>query len=272
MAAFERITIHNDLPQGYPTLRDTKVSVFEIGRRGAAGESLETLLAEYPTLTAADIEEALDFCQHDMQWMIGEAVFDSKRPASLMLGYASLLEDDVLDSGEIKQFAQEIPPYVRSIDEVWSGLSVLLQMKYRESPQANERRPARAVIEQAISMCHGQVTMGIRAALADHLPDIVAGDGVVQALYGLISSRADGCLEAAAVVEATMKDGCVEILVHRPHSERFRDTHFNYMLGRYMGRLAAAAYALHVMEMPLVVDVGEEAVVFRVDVPVWQGN
>ncbi len=269
MGDFKRIVVHPDLPQGYPTIRDTGVSVFEIGRRGARGETLDMMVAAHPALEVADIEEALDFCQQDMKRMVSEAVFDSKKPVHIMLGYASLLQEDGLDAAETHDFGRQIPPYVRSIDEVWSGLSALMNMKYREHPTATERRPARAVIDQAVGLCHGQATMDIRVKLPKSLPDIAAGDILVQALYGLFSSRGDSCLEAEAVVHAAVKGNQVRIKIQRPSSARQHESHFQYILNQHFGRLAAAVYALHTLKMPLKVDVRQGVVVFRVDVPVW---
>lgn len=62
-AAFEqtRITVHPDICNGKPAVRETRVTVETILGFLSAGDSAEEILAQYPQLEAADISACLRF-------------------------------------------------------------------------------------------------------------------------------------------------------------------------------------------------------------------
>ena len=60
-ARFPRITIHPDRMGGMPCIRDLRVTVANVLRLLAAGNSVEAILEEYPYLERGDVEEALAY-------------------------------------------------------------------------------------------------------------------------------------------------------------------------------------------------------------------
>lgn len=62
-AAFEqtRITVHPDICNGKPVVRDTRITVETVLGFLSAGDTAEDVLAQYPQLEAADIAACLRF-------------------------------------------------------------------------------------------------------------------------------------------------------------------------------------------------------------------
>ena len=59
--AFQRVTVDHRVMGGAPCVAGTRIPVAMLVRMVAAGTSVELILAEYPQLEAADVEEALRF-------------------------------------------------------------------------------------------------------------------------------------------------------------------------------------------------------------------
>ena len=57
----ERITINPDVCNGKPVVRDTRISVQTVLEFLAAGDSVEDVLEEYPTLRREDVQACLDY-------------------------------------------------------------------------------------------------------------------------------------------------------------------------------------------------------------------
>lgn len=62
----ERILINPDVCNGKPVVRGTRITVQTILGFLAAGDSIEEVLEEYPTLTRADVEACLDYASRLM--------------------------------------------------------------------------------------------------------------------------------------------------------------------------------------------------------------
>ena len=62
----ERIVIHPDICNGRPVVRGTRIAAQTVLEFRAAGDSLEAVLAEYPTLTRADVQACLDYAARVM--------------------------------------------------------------------------------------------------------------------------------------------------------------------------------------------------------------
>ena len=58
---FERISIDPNVCHGQACVKGTRIPVHQIVRMLAGGDSVEDLLAEYPSLTRADIMACLDY-------------------------------------------------------------------------------------------------------------------------------------------------------------------------------------------------------------------
>jgi uncharacterized protein (DUF433 family) len=58
---FERISIDPNVCHGQACVKGTRIPVHQIVRMLANGDSPEDLLAEYPSLTRADIMACLDY-------------------------------------------------------------------------------------------------------------------------------------------------------------------------------------------------------------------
>jgi uncharacterized protein (DUF433 family) len=56
----ENIVIDPDVCNGRPVVRGTRITVQTILEFLAAGDSIEDVLAEYPTLNRADVQACLD--------------------------------------------------------------------------------------------------------------------------------------------------------------------------------------------------------------------
>ncbi|MEB3249802.1 MAG: DUF433 domain-containing protein [Merismopediaceae bacterium] len=56
-----RITIHPDICNGRPVIAGTRISVQTIMEFLGAGDSIEEILEEYPTLTPEDIYACIQF-------------------------------------------------------------------------------------------------------------------------------------------------------------------------------------------------------------------
>jgi len=57
----ERIEIHPDVCNGRPVVRGTRIAVRTVLEFLAAGDSVEDVLEEYPTLTRKDVQACLAF-------------------------------------------------------------------------------------------------------------------------------------------------------------------------------------------------------------------
>jgi uncharacterized protein (DUF433 family) len=62
----ERITVQPDICNGKPVVRGTRITVQTVLEFLAAGDSLEDVLAEYPSLTAEDVRACLDYASRVM--------------------------------------------------------------------------------------------------------------------------------------------------------------------------------------------------------------
>ena len=68
MTDFERITIVPGVMGGRPCIRGMRVTVSMIVGQVAAGQSVDSLLREYPYLEAEDVVQALRYAA----WRVGE--------------------------------------------------------------------------------------------------------------------------------------------------------------------------------------------------------
>ncbi len=57
----EKIVISPEICNGRPTVRGTRLAVHTVLEFLAAGDSVEDVLAEYPTLTRADVPACLHY-------------------------------------------------------------------------------------------------------------------------------------------------------------------------------------------------------------------
>ncbi|MCX6904929.1 MAG: DUF433 domain-containing protein [Verrucomicrobia bacterium] len=55
----ERITVHPDICNGRPVIRGTRITAQTVLEFLAAGDSIEDMLEEYPSLTRADVQACL---------------------------------------------------------------------------------------------------------------------------------------------------------------------------------------------------------------------
>jgi len=62
----ERITINPDICNGKPVVHGTRITVQTIIEFLAAGDSIEDVLEEYPSLTREDIQASLDYASRVM--------------------------------------------------------------------------------------------------------------------------------------------------------------------------------------------------------------
>ena len=61
----ERIVIDPDICNGKPTIRGTRITVQTILEFLAAGDSIEDVLEEYPSLSREDIQAGLKFASQN---------------------------------------------------------------------------------------------------------------------------------------------------------------------------------------------------------------
>ncbi|MEI6916273.1 MAG: DUF433 domain-containing protein [Armatimonadota bacterium] len=57
----ERITVQPDICNGRPVIRGTRITAQTVLEFLAAGDSVEDVLEEYPSLTRADVQACLDY-------------------------------------------------------------------------------------------------------------------------------------------------------------------------------------------------------------------
>jgi len=62
----ERITINPDICNGRPVVHGTRIAVQTVLEFLAAGDSIEEVLEEYPSLTRDDIQACLDYASRVM--------------------------------------------------------------------------------------------------------------------------------------------------------------------------------------------------------------
>lgn len=62
----ERININPDICNGRPVIRGTRIAVQTVLEFLAAGDSVEDVLDEYPSLTRADVQACLDYASRVM--------------------------------------------------------------------------------------------------------------------------------------------------------------------------------------------------------------
>lgn len=65
-----RITIEPDICHGKPVIRGTRVLVSTILGAMAGGDSMDTVLEDYPSLTQADVFAALEFARELSEYQI----------------------------------------------------------------------------------------------------------------------------------------------------------------------------------------------------------
>lgn len=57
----ERITVNPDICNGRPTIKGTRITVQTVLEFLGAGDSIEDVLSEYPSLTREDVLESLHY-------------------------------------------------------------------------------------------------------------------------------------------------------------------------------------------------------------------
>ena len=62
----ERISVSPDVCNGKPVVRGTRITVQTVLEFLAAGDSVEDVLAEYPTLKREDVQGCLDYASRVM--------------------------------------------------------------------------------------------------------------------------------------------------------------------------------------------------------------
>ena len=62
----ERISIDPDVCNGRPVVRGTRIAAQTVLEFLAAGDSVEEVLEEYPSLTRADVQACLDYASRVM--------------------------------------------------------------------------------------------------------------------------------------------------------------------------------------------------------------
>ena len=62
----ERIIVQPDICNGKPVIRGTRITVQTVLEFLAAGDSVEDVLAEYPSLVAEDVRACLDYASRVM--------------------------------------------------------------------------------------------------------------------------------------------------------------------------------------------------------------
>jgi len=62
----QRITINPDVCNGRPVVRGTRIAVQTVLEFLAAGDSIEEVLEEYPTLVREDVQACLDYASRVM--------------------------------------------------------------------------------------------------------------------------------------------------------------------------------------------------------------
>ena len=62
----ERITISPDICNGRPVVRGTRITAQTVLEFLAAGDSVDDVLTEYPTLTREDVQACLDYASRLM--------------------------------------------------------------------------------------------------------------------------------------------------------------------------------------------------------------
>ncbi len=62
----ERITVSPDVCNGKPVVRGTRITVQTVLEFLAAGDSVDDVLAEYPTLKREDVQACLDYASRVM--------------------------------------------------------------------------------------------------------------------------------------------------------------------------------------------------------------
>ena len=72
-----RITVRPAIFGGKPIIRDMRIAVEHVLGMLAAGDTVETILAEYPDLTAEDIQACLVFAHRSVA---GEQVYEQVPP------------------------------------------------------------------------------------------------------------------------------------------------------------------------------------------------
>jgi len=58
---FDRISVHPNLAHGQACVRGTRIPVHQIVRMLANGDTVDELLAEYPSLSREDVMACLDY-------------------------------------------------------------------------------------------------------------------------------------------------------------------------------------------------------------------
>ena len=62
----ERITFHPDICNGRPVIRGTRITAQTVLEFLAAGDTVEDVLEEYPSLTREDVQACLDYASRLM--------------------------------------------------------------------------------------------------------------------------------------------------------------------------------------------------------------
>lgn len=73
MTTLERIVIDPGICLGQPTVRGTRITVSVILKMLAGGKSVDAVLAAYPELAQADIQQAMQFAA----WVVSDQLLAS---------------------------------------------------------------------------------------------------------------------------------------------------------------------------------------------------
>lgn len=70
----DRVVVNPDICNGKPTIRGTRITVQTILEFLSAGEEVDEILRQYPSLTRADIYACLHFASHLMEHRFAQRV------------------------------------------------------------------------------------------------------------------------------------------------------------------------------------------------------
>lgn len=62
----ERVVLHPDICNGRPVIRNTRIAVQSVLEFLAAGDSVEEILEEYPSLSREDVQACLEYASRLM--------------------------------------------------------------------------------------------------------------------------------------------------------------------------------------------------------------
>lgn len=245
MSQFDRIHRQTGILGGQAYIRDTHITVNEIVRLSRAGTALSDILAQYPTLDAEDIMQALTYSINDILESIAVWRHEGITPLTHIKGFSEILanETDLVDSTNVDVEQQN--EWMKVIFEsswraiaYWQQLKLWTAIHFEESNHEFDELSLETIISQAQKhLPADEPTATIKAYLEPSLPSVKANEDIIYAIIN-IAAAAKNTFSPITRLYAEVINDWVRIRLERHLN--FKDDRIEYLLEPHTAIATAA--------------------------------